>query len=786
MLSPKEEGTTKKSKRTVLEIAGGILCLTLGILGGRVTMVIAHTSKQSVQIDVAGQLAIGKQAPKIAVVNLDAGVEKKDQQIYYAGKLIEYPNENYQSTSLEEAKTGVENGQYGAYVIIPSTFSTSVDSINGTPEKAIFEYQISSNLSVEEREKMIYEVSEFEKSISTNVAYMYIDAILSEVHNVQDGAATILANDDSEKQSLLSVSAQDLIEPIEFSELKENNDTIKAIDLSQESLKLQGTVRKIETDFEGWLKQGQTDYMEVAARNQEMEQSLEALQKSMESTNPLLNEKGEYNILEGINSVNAEIDAYNTTLTGKRQQLNDSIVNEINLYAGQRQMELATWKQEVQKKIHTSVVSELQAQLNTQMEIISSENKILKNQQEQDIENQITAYTAELQEYLNRSITSQEVKESIKNIVQIQAEETVKNARDSYIEYGKNYAQREDIALYNQLVADNNNKTEELQQALEKFRRAEEELAQSKGISVEELYTTPNNPEEEAYQETFHSVVEKAEAIQTAQLLEEPQVMEEPKVLVSIETEKIDMKSIQEAVDLSKAVNKENNQIKPPEINLSIPTRNISLTSDAIQYQVPEFLLSQAAPIKEETLKGIEEYYDIPKTQVSDTFEEKVVNVVRDRNDKLQKDVSEKISLFSHKQGKYQSQLDSFDPFGYVDSSQMTENVSAISDNITEIETQMNESGTEYLKYTADIFNMTNENISKLQEDMMKANEVTAKNVTDQITLLKNSRSAANAENSSILKNFSKKLSFTRVGDLPYREAYEFIINPIEYEQSDK
>lgn len=749
-------------------------------------MAIAHNSTQSSQVEAAGQLAAGKQAAKIAVVNLDAGIEKNNQQIYYASKIIEYPNENYQTTSLEEAKIGIENGHYGAYVIIPSTFSASVDSINGIPEKAVFEYQLSSNLSAEEREKIIYEVSEFEKSISTNVSYIYVDAILSEVHSVQDGASTILANDDSEKKSLLSISAEALIEPVEFSEMKEKNDTVKPIDLQAESLNLQNAVRKIETDFDGWLNEGQKDYAIVVSKNQELEQSLEALEKSMESTNPLLDEQGKYNIAEGINSVNAEIDAYNAMIAGKRQLLNDSIVNEINIYARQNQTAIGTWKQEVQKKMQVSVAAELQIQLNEGLALADEANKTFANQQSRQIENQVTEYVAELQSYLNTAITSETAKETVKNIAQSKAQEVVDAAKTSYIEYGKNCAQRETIELYNQLLAENNSKAGELQEAMERFKEAEKALAESRGINVEELYAGEKSPEEKAYQEAFVTVIEKAEAVQGIELSDEPEELPEPENVVSIDQEKLDMKPLQDMLDLSKAVDSENQEIKQPEITVSVLTPNIQLTPEAVQYQVPEFQLSQVSPVNEETLKEVEEYYDISKEKVADTFEEKVVQVIEDRNRELQTDVLEKINLFSGSQGRYQSQLDSFDPFGYVDSSRIADNISVISENIAGIETEMNDKGTEYLQYTADVFTMANENINLLKEDMMKANEETKRKVTEQISSLKDTRSSTNQINASILENFSKKLSFTRVGDLPYREAYEFIINPIEYEQLDK
>lgn len=757
-------------------------------------MAIAHNSTQSAQIEAAGKLAAGKQAAKIAVVNLDAGIEKNNQQIYYASKIIEYPNENYQTTSLEEAKTGIKNGQYGAYVIIPSTFSASVDSINGTPEKAVFEYLLSSNLSAEEREKIIYEISEFEKSISTNVSYIYVDAILSEVHNVQDGASTILANDDSEKKSLLSVSAEALIEPVEFSEMKEKNDTVKPIDLKEESLNLQNAVQKIETDFDEWLNQGQKDYAEVVSKNQELEQSLESLEKSMESTNPLLNEQGEYNIAEGISSVNAQIDAYNAKITEKRPLLNDSIVNEVNIYAKQNQTAIGTWKQEVQKKMEESVTAELQAQLNGELTIAAETNKTLAEQQTRQIQNQMTEYVLDLQNYLNTAMTSEAAREVVKNIAQSKAQEAVDAAKTSYMEYGKNCAQREVIELYNQLLTENNGKIEELQEALEKFEEAEKELDESRGIQVDESYAGESSPEEispeeTAYQEALALVIEKAKEVQgtdESELPKLPEKMEEPESSISVETESLNMQSLQNLVDLSKAVDGENHEIKQPELTVSIPTPSILLTSDAVQYQVPEFQLSQVSPIKEETLKGIEEYYDIPKDKVADTFEEKVVQVIEERNSELQTDVLKKISLFSNNQGHYQSQLDSFDPFGYVDSSRIADNISAISENIAGIETEMNDRGTEYLQYTADVFTMANENINTLKEDMMKANEEIKKKVTEQISYLKDTRSSTNQVNASILESFSKKLSFTRVGDLPYREAYEFIINPVEYKQSDK
>lgn len=81
----------------------------------------------------------------IAVVNLDEGVKLREKTAYYAGKLITFPNEHFHMTGLDDAKKGLEAGIYGAYIVIPATFSKSVESINDKPEKATIQYTVNGD-----------------------------------------------------------------------------------------------------------------------------------------------------------------------------------------------------------------------------------------------------------------------------------------------------------------------------------------------------------------------------------------------------------------------------------------------------------------------------------------------------------------------------------------------------------------------------------------------------------------------------------------------------------------
>lgn len=83
----------------------------------------------------------------IAVVNMDEGSDIDGEMINYGSELGAFPSENFVGASLDEAKSGIYNGTYGAYIVIPPTFSESVESINDFPQKASLTYSMNPNLS---------------------------------------------------------------------------------------------------------------------------------------------------------------------------------------------------------------------------------------------------------------------------------------------------------------------------------------------------------------------------------------------------------------------------------------------------------------------------------------------------------------------------------------------------------------------------------------------------------------------------------------------------------------
>ena len=210
----------------------------------------------------------------IAIVNADEGIKKQDDVISYSQSLLGTLNVKYETTGLEDAKRGIENGKYSAYMILPGTFSETVESINGTPQKAVLEYAIAPNLTQDAQAKAIYSVGNAYTTLNNGISELYLSSVLTEVHKVQDAAGNIKENDVRDLKALGEVSGDDLRETIELPELATVEKNIEVLDLVphyEEEDKLLAEIDK--TYQEAWNK-GDEEYKNVSSKIGELNQTL--------------------------------------------------------------------------------------------------------------------------------------------------------------------------------------------------------------------------------------------------------------------------------------------------------------------------------------------------------------------------------------------------------------------------------------------------------------------------------------------------------------------------------
>lgn len=199
----------------------------------------------------------------IAVVNADEGVYIDGKKVNYAADFMDFPNTNFASTGLMDARDGVENGRYAAYVILPNNFSQAVTSINTKPEKASVVYKVADNLRSDVKEDILQDIRDFTTGLSTNISYIYVTSIINEFHGAQDGAETVLKNDEKELKEINDIDSQLLISDFLFPEVKREKWEVETVNFAQHFEKLNGTVIQINNDYETYLANGKLAFYEL-------------------------------------------------------------------------------------------------------------------------------------------------------------------------------------------------------------------------------------------------------------------------------------------------------------------------------------------------------------------------------------------------------------------------------------------------------------------------------------------------------------------------------------------
>ncbi|MCM1263041.1 MAG: hypothetical protein NC313_10010 [Butyrivibrio sp.] len=203
----------------------------------------------------------------IAVVNMDNGVVIDNEHINYASKLISFPNEHFIITGLSDAKAGIENGAYAAYIVIPETFSSSVTSIENDPGKVELVYQYNNKLLEETEIQAVNDVNTFIALLNSNIAYMYMDAIMAEFHRIQDESSTILENDNMEREHLASVKASDLIaSAVPVEEIEVTND-IEPVELTTYTTRNDDLLDGMMLGYSEAVQTGKDDYATIQEEN---------------------------------------------------------------------------------------------------------------------------------------------------------------------------------------------------------------------------------------------------------------------------------------------------------------------------------------------------------------------------------------------------------------------------------------------------------------------------------------------------------------------------------------
>lgn len=588
----------------------------------------------------------------IAVVNLDDGVKLKGKKAYYAGKIITLPNEHFYMTGLDDARNGLKSGKYGAYIVIPATFSKAIESINSDPQKATIKYTVNADNNDASLASIVNDINSFASVVSENITFIYVSAILDEYHRAQDNTKVILRNDSIDLDNINSISPESLLG--RYENVKENNIDFKPsdIDLDKYNIENENIVDSFSRELREAKEENERNFDNIKREGEEVRTGTDSFGRFFESLTPLRDNSGNSVYSHGLTNIER-------LLSGHNDRLNSSF----NMFD----------------------------------EIFKRQNEQTKNTLQEEANVHLASESNALRSRINLEISS-----IIENSYRRIFEQEYQNIQRSGMELMRRYIEN---VIMHELVMD----TEEREYLLSKLATASDAIMR--------------------------------ENINTA--------------------------------TMSNAINSMTDNIAPT-FNITMNPfvgSNTYLTG-----------LNTAADTDFNTIKTA---LNFPIEELNDAFRNDIEDVIDNSVSNMSAEINEKIRDFNDVQRRYIDLLDDYNPYTHLNDSYMSRAANELERSTGMVLSEFRDKQTDDEKKVYDIMRLSDENIRMYDESIGKAYETTMKNVIDVVNELRSKKESTKSENSELMNDFSDKLSYTRIGSIGNKDAYNFISSPVEIAPND-
>lgn len=287
----------KKIMSVILVVA---LCLLFGFAG---TYIGIRINKDK----VAKENSVYEHVNSIAVVNLDEGVVLDEGKRFYAAEIINLPNDDFKLASLEEARNGIQNGTFGAYIVIPATFSETVESLNETPTKAQITYAYNPYLADENKVEVESDVDMFWRDINERLSYSYVSSIMQDYHYVQDQSAIILDNDIKDMENIDAIDPETLEAELVLSEKKVVEGDFEFLDLSESIEENSQCIENINQAYNEAQEKNTEKITELTTGLTDIASNEQALADSITDIHFLTDDNGNYILTDKMNTLNDKL-----------------------------------------------------------------------------------------------------------------------------------------------------------------------------------------------------------------------------------------------------------------------------------------------------------------------------------------------------------------------------------------------------------------------------------------------------------------------------------------------
>lgn len=516
---------------------------------------------------------------------------------------------------------------------------------------------------------------------------MYISGILSEFHSVQDGAGTIMENDQRDTDVILGINATDLTQLITIPELKTTETSVAPLDVQQYIDKDKSLVEDINNQYVYYISLSRSDWENLKNRGDsivndwiQMENDINEFAISEDEDGNLIYEEGIQNILGLVSRNDSSLNSQQGSISGTfllREQQLDKLIKEYNDNLESKKVQAAN---DIKKAYAVNAI-----------EVGSSPYSLKVN-------------GAEIPYYTGDAVTIQAAGNYVKEVDNmIQGAEDLNTLKDKYANY---------------INTKNNNTTS-----------CNDTLENNYLNSLKALSTNNDLVDNQTLVNTINSNLSQPDIAQ----------------ILGDEISQFDDTLTSTTI------------CGDDESNISVSLRRL-LEKDGQSVE----------------LSGIGE------EEVMNILQDNFINVVENKSEIEKTKLMDKYGEEKKNMENYLEANEKFDPYQYIDQQVINNYFLDLNQNGTELQRKINDDYSQNMNYVSDITMNASENMSSVMEAVTNANQISQDNMNQGLDNVKQLKSETYATNKELLQDFTTKLPYTRLGELEYIKAYEFIANPTE------
>ena len=758
-----------------------ILCLLLAVGSGLGGFVFGQRSGRA-QADEnalsAGADGVDVQ-DTIAVVNLDSGVLVNGEQTYYGEQIIEFPDENFVFTSLEDARNGIENGRYTAYIIVPSDFSESVESLNTVPSAAQIQYAVSGHVSGDRQSEILQQVLQFGEQLNSQISYMYVCNIMNEFHGAQDEAAMVMRNDAADKEAIDRIQPYDLISMIAVPELKQQEDTTKAMDVSgyvEENVRL---IADIDNEYRSNLASAGAQLNQLRESGRLLVDTLQELSDGIGSVDLLMDQNGQYLCQPGIESLRSTLTNYNTA----RRDSNDKQAGLL-VQAETKRQELAVFLQQCIDSYNQQTDVWTQEMLGNYRDAVREQIPQLKLEEVEDTN--LGQYRLTCEEVPGKGTPPSVVI----GIEQESSSDGIQNREYLNKIIGMILTAERQTPDEGEIPGgEESSGGEESNPGNEGETPGGDE--QNPGGEGEDPGGEPEDPDEggeDPGDEPMPVTVQEAlqqcdEDTMIAEFLAEHHYANTEAFLqdylegnVNVEPETFQITVIGDIGALEQYIADSINDIDTSSYQLPYFQGNwTDQTGQAITFQD---MMTDIGVLFEFIRENMALEEDVAVQNIEELVLGECISPLEDRTEEVKQQIADMHEEEVDVIAQYHDSMNQYRP--KQETAVMNENAGQMRANAIAMQQEILQSNQSYMNYADSVYDGAQQNIMALQEHIQEAKEASQQAVSEGLEEVKEIKRTTSSENQSAMADFAVKLPYTRIGSMESTQVYEFIASPVQ------